>query len=188
MFVFRSLTIGGLLALLVGCAPMPAEMSLDSSPRSARDAGLIVGSLVDGGPYGTWIGFRHLQTGQAMGWGAKDLYSAWLPAGDYEVQEMGSRRGTMGPFGAPLRFTVKQGEINYLGELLYNCPEPIESAARYGVMQCGLFALGTCKVTYASARICIVNRQESALRSFLKEHPEHSALPVRSALMSGGNR
>lgn len=71
---------------------MPAEMSLDSSPRSARDAGLIVGSLVDSGPYGTWIGFRHLQTGQVMGWGAKDLYSAWLPAGDYEVQEMGSPR------------------------------------------------------------------------------------------------
>ncbi len=184
MSKIRSLLTLFAVALMAGCAPMPAEMQLDSQQSSAKDAGMVVGALVGGGPYGTYLEFRHLATGKVYGWGAKDYYSAWLPAGEYEVSQLGSRRGVMGPYTAPLRFDVRQGSINYLGEMVYGCRSPSQPAALYGVKYCGFLALGTCRVSEASAAICMVDRQEQAVRSFLKQHPEYAHMQVQKAVMS----
>lgn len=170
--------------LLAGCSSMPAEMALDSKVYSAQNAGLVVGALIEGGPYGTWLEFHDINTGKDYGWGAKNYYSAWLPAGEYEVKALGSRRGVMGPYSTPLRFNVKQGEINYLGEMVYDCQSPARPTALYGVQNCGFLALGTCSIPNASAGICVVNRQAQAIRAFLKKNPDHAHMPVRTSVMS----
>ncbi|QXI40763.1 hypothetical protein [Pseudomonas xantholysinigenes] len=172
-----------LLLLGAGCAQMPAEMALDSPVYSASNAGLVVGSLNGAGPYGTWLEFRDEHSAKTFGWAAKDYYSAWLPAGTYQVSSLGSRRGTMGAFGQPLRFTVQAGQINYLGELVNDCSYPVQPTAYYGVMACGPLALGTCTVPRASVGLCVVDRQKQALRTFLKAQPRFAELPVRPALM-----
>lgn len=170
--------------LQVGCSSMPADMTLDSKEYSAQNAGLVVGALIEGGPYGTWLEFRDINTDKSYGWGAKDYYSAWLPDGDYEVRELGARRGVMGAYSGSLRFTVKRGHINYLGEMVYSCPPPARPAALYGVKSCGFLALGKCSVPSPTESICIVDRQEQAIRSFLKKHPEYLDMPVRSSVMA----
>ncbi|OLS62694.1 hypothetical protein [Pseudomonas putida] len=169
--------------LIASCAQMPEEMALDSKVYSANNAGLVTGALADTGPYGTWLEFRDVRTGKSFGWAAKGYYSAWLPAGDYEVSGLGSRAGALGAFGDPLRFTVEQGKVNYLGELVNGCPYPAVPTARYGLKNCGALALGTCSVPRPSIGLCVVDRQKQAMRVFLKEHPGYTGLPVRTALM-----
>ncbi|WP_434157808.1 hypothetical protein [Stutzerimonas stutzeri] len=165
---------------------MPTEMQLDSPVSSSKNSGMVVGALVGGGPYGTYLEFRHLATGKVYGWGAKDYYSAWLPAGEYEVSQLGARQGVMGPYSAPLHFDVEQGSINYLGEMIYGCRPPSRPAALYGVKYCGFLALGTCTVSYPSVGICVVDRKEQAVRTFLIQHPDYASMPVRPAVMSSG--
>lgn len=181
--------VGGLLAIclvgaMAGCSTMPEEMAVNSTVQSEANAGLVVGALIQGGPYGTWLEFRDIKTGKTYGWGAKDYYSAWLPAGQYEVSALGSRRGVMGPYQAPLRFDVVQGQINYLGEMVYGCSASSRPEALYGVKNCGFLALGTCSVPSPTVGVCIVDRQAQAVRSFLRKNPERSTLPVRSSLMA----
>ena len=185
MFRVRQLLIVCFVLLLAGCASVPPEIALDSKVNSAQNAGLVVGSFIQGGPYGTWMNFRNVDTDKSYGWGAKDYYSVWLPAGEYEVTQLGARRGVMGPYSAPLRFTVKTGVINYLGELVYDCPSYPAPTALYGVMNCGFLALGKCTVPHANSGICIVDREEQALRSFLKSNPTYSNMSTRSSLMTG---
>ncbi|MDO7928880.1 hypothetical protein Q6A51_19000 [Pseudomonas sp. KFB-139] len=184
MLKLRQLLAVCFVGSLAGCASMPDEMKLDSKVYSAQNAGLVVGTFIQEGAFGTWLGFRDVNTGKNYGWGAKDYYSAWLPAGEYEVSRMGARRGVMGAYSKPLRFTVKQGEINYLGEMVYGCPSSSPTAALYGVMSCGFLALGECTVPYPTERICVVDRQEQATRILLKQNPEYSNLPVRGSVMS----
>lgn len=180
------LLVGCVMGLIAGCAQMPEDMTLDSKVNSAQNAGLVVGALVnnDGGAFGTWLEFRDTRTGKSYGWGAKDYYSAWLPAGDYELYKVGARRGVMGAFGKPLRFTVKQGDINYLGEILYGCPLDARPTAFYGVMNCGFLALGNCSVPSPTASLCVVDRQEQVIKNFLRKNPGYADMPVRSSLMS----
>lgn len=184
MLKTRRILASCFIGLLAGCASMPEEMTLDSKVNSAQNAGLVVGALINGGPYGTWLEFRDTRTGKSYGWGAKDYYSAWLPAGEYEVYKLGSRRGVMGAFSKPLRFTVKQGDINYLGEMLYGCPLDARPMALYGVMNCGFLALGNCSVPSPTQSLCVVDRQEQAVRSFLRKNSKYTGMPVRSSLMS----
>ncbi|KTB84833.1 hypothetical protein AO070_01495 [Pseudomonas syringae pv. syringae PD2766] len=174
-----------LAGLIAGCSSMPAEMALDSKTYSAQNAGLIAGALIKGGDFGTWFELRDINTGKTYGWAAKDYYSAWLPAGEYELYRLGSRRGVMGAYGRPLRFTVKQGELNYVGELVYGCSLDARPTALYGAMSCGLLALGECSVPYPSVSICMVDRQEQAVKSFMKKNPEYVNMPVRSSVMVG---
>jgi hypothetical protein len=174
----------GLAALLAGCSTLPPSMALDSKEYNAQNAGLVVGSLIEGGPYGTWLEFRDIKTGKTFGWGPKDDYSAWLPAGEYEVSSLGHRRGTMGPYSKPLRFTVTQGQINYLGEMVYACSSVAQPAATYGVKNCGFLAAGECTVPRADVYVCVEDRQGQAIKHFLQQHPEQSGLPVHNALMS----
>ncbi|MBD1553111.1 hypothetical protein [Pseudomonas typographi] len=174
----------GLAGLLAGCTPMPTSMALDSTAYNAQNAGLVVGALIEGGLYGTYLEFRDTSNGKTYGWGAQDDYSAWLPAGEYEVSRLGNRQGVMGAYSRPLRFTVKQGQLNYLGEMVYGCPTVAQPAAVYGVMSCGFLALGECTVPYASINVCVVDRQDQALKYFLQQHPERASLPVHSEVMS----
>ncbi|MDZ5602766.1 hypothetical protein SJI00_08270 [Pseudomonas sp. RP23018S] len=171
------------IGLLTGCASLPAEMAVDSPLYNQNNAGLVVGSLSDGGPYGTFLEFRNKATGDVRGWGPKDDYAAWLPAGDYEVTQLGHRRGTMGPYSHALQFTVKKGQINYVGEMVYGCSDLAQPTAVYGVKYCGLLALGTCEVTSPDVNVCVVDRQQQAIKYFLRQHPQQSSLTVRSALM-----
>ncbi|WP_259755455.1 hypothetical protein [Pseudomonas sp. GCEP-101] len=186
MLDMHRILMGCLMGLLAGCAQMPEDMALDSKVSSERNAGLVVGALVnpDGGNFGTWLEFRDVRTGKRYGWAAEGYFSAWLPPGDYEVSSIGSRRGVMGPFSKPLQFTVKQGDINYLGEILYGCPLDARPAAYYGVMNCGFLALGNCTVPLPTRSFCVVDRQESVVRSFLLKNPRYAGMPARSALMS----
>lgn len=174
----------GVTALISACSALPPEMALDSKVYSAENAGLVLGSLIEGGPYGTWISFREVNTGKTYGWGPKDYYSAWMPAGTYEVSDLGSRRGLMGAYSKPLRFTVTNGQINYLGEMTYDCPLAVHPAAIYGVKNCGILALATCSVDYPSIAVCVADRQEQSVRTFVKQHPQYSKLPVTSSVMS----
>lgn len=174
----------GFIVLISGCATMPDEMALDSKVYSAQNAGLVLGALVQGGPWGTWIDFREVNTGKTYGWGTKDYYSAWLPAGTYDVDELGSRQGVMGPYSKPLRFTVVNGRINYLGEMTYGCPLSAQPVATYGVEYCGLLALATCSVSNPDVAICLADRQEQTVRTFLKQHPQFSGLSVVRSVMS----
>ncbi|WP_024694854.1 hypothetical protein [Pseudomonas syringae] len=174
----------GLAGLLAGCATMPTAMTLDSTVYNVHNAGVVVGALIEGGPYGTYLEFRDTRSGKTYGWGARDDYSAWLPAGEYEVSRLGHRRGVMGAFSKPLRFTVNQGQLNYLGELVYGCSSIELPTAVYGVMDCGLLALGECTVPRGSINVCVVDRQLPALKHFLRQHPELASLPVHNAIMS----
>jgi len=184
MLYSRYIVATGLAGVLAGCSSLPPEMALDSPVYNAKNAGLVVGTLIEGGPYGTYLEFRDNKTDKTYGWGPKDDYSAWLPAGDYEVSRLGHRRGVMGAYSKPLRFTVTQGQINYLGELVYGCSSVSQPAAVYGVMNCGLLAPGTCTVPSPSINVCVVDRQDQAIKHFVQQHPEQSQLAVHSALMS----
>lgn len=170
--------------VLVGCSSMPPEMELDSKVYSGQNAGIVVGALIEGGPYGTWLEFRQTETGQSFGWGAKDYFSAWLPAGDYEVHTLGSRRGVMAAYSKPLRFTVRKGHINYLGEMVYDCQMASRLSALYGVKSCGALALGECSVPVPTMKICVVDRKEQAVLNFRKRYPDYSSLPIASSVMA----
>lgn len=174
----------GLVGLLAGCSSMPPEMALNSPVNNAKNSGLVVGSLIEGGPYGTYLEFRDIKSNKTYGWGPKDDYSGWLPAGEYEVSRLGHRRGVMGPYSKPLRFSVTQGQLNYLGEMVYGCSAVAQPAAVYGVMNCGLLALGECTVPSPSVNVCVVDREDQALKLFLQQHPEQKSLPVHNAVMS----
>jgi hypothetical protein len=174
----------GLAGLLAGCSSMPAPMALDSTVYNEQNAGLVVGALIQDGPYGTYLEFRDITSDKTYGWGAKDDYSAWLPAGEYEVSRLGHRRGVMGAYSKPLRFTVTQGKLNYLGEMVYGCSAVAQPVAMYGVMNCGFLALGECTVPHASVNVCVVDRQDQAIKHFLQQHPDKSLLPVHNAIMS----
>ncbi|WP_245586752.1 hypothetical protein [Pseudomonas cremoricolorata] len=180
--MFRIMALG-YIGLLASCATLPPEMALESTKYNQDNAGLVVGSLTGGGPYGTFLQLRNIASGELHGWGQKDDYAAWLPAGEYEVSRLGSRRGSMGPYSQPLRFSVKQGQINYVGEMVYGCSRYGQPAAVYGVLDCGLLALGTCDVPNPSVNICVVDRQSQALDYFQQQHPQQPVLSVRSALM-----
>ena len=184
----RQLLAIGLLGMIGGCATMPDEIRLDSAVYSADNAGLVTGALAEGGPYGTWIEFLNLDTGKSVGWGAQNYYTAWLPPGHYEVHSLGSRRGVMGPYSSPLRFTVQQGAINYLGEMTYGCSSLVRPDAVYGVKDCGFLALFSCDVPAPSIGVCVEDRQEQSVRRLLKKNPEYAHLPVRSAVMSQQDR
>ncbi|MDS9879073.1 hypothetical protein RMI40_30015 [Pseudomonas protegens] len=184
MFGSRNIFAIGLIGLLAGCSSMPAEMALNSPVYNAQNAGLVVGALLEGGPYGTYLEFRDIKSDKTYGWGPKDDYSAWLPAGDYEVSRLGHRRGVMGAYSKPLRFTVTQGQLNYLGEMVYGCSAVAQPAAVYGVLNCGVLALGECTVPSPNVNVCVVDRQDQAIRHFLQQHPEQAPLPVRNAVMS----
>jgi hypothetical protein len=184
MFKMHLFLVLCLSVLISGCSPMPAEITLNSKAHSAENAGLIVGALIEGGPYGTWIEFRDVNTAKTYGWGAKNYYSAWLPAGVYEVSRLGSRSGVMAAYTKPLRINVKQGYINYLGEMAYDCPLLAQPEALYGVMSCGLLALGSCSVPSPSVGICIVDRQELTIILFLIRHPEYAQMNVHSSVLS----
>ncbi|WP_024656852.1 hypothetical protein N027_06200 [Pseudomonas syringae USA007] len=174
-----------LAGLMAGCSSMPPDMALGSKTYSAQNAGLIVGALIEGGDGGTWFELRDINTGKTYGWAARDYYSAWLPAGEYELYRLGSRRGVIGAYASPLHFSVKQGELNYLGELVYGCSLDARPTALYGAMYCGLLALGECSVSSPSVSICVVDRQEQAVKSFLKKNPEFLNMPVSSSVMAG---
>lgn len=184
MLKVSQLCVIGVTALVSACSSLPPEMALDSKVYSAENAGIVLGALVEGGPYGTWLTFRDVNTGKEYGWAPKDYYSAWLPASTYEMTDLGSRRGVMGPYSKPLRFTVTKGQINYVGEMTYGCQLAAHPAAIYGVKNCGLLALGTCTVDYPSIGVCVVDRQEQSVRTFIKQHPQFSELPVKPAVMS----
>jgi len=174
----------GLIGLLAGCAQLPKDMALDSPVYNSQNAGLVFGTLIEGGPYGTYLEFRDIKSDKTFGWGPKDDYSAWLPAGVYEVSRLGHRRGVMGPYSRPLRFTVTQGQLNYLGEMVYGCSDVAQPVAVYGVMNCGLLALGNCTVPSPSVNVCVVDRQDQAVKRFLQQHPAKFHLPVHNAVMS----
>lgn len=174
----------GLIGLLGGCSSMPAEMALNSPVYDAKNAGLVVGTLLEGGPYGTYLEFRNVNSNKTYGWGPKDDFSAWLPAGDYQVSRIGHRRGVMGAYSKPLSFTVTQGQLNYLGEMVYGCSAIAEPVAVYGVMNCGFLALGECTVPSPSVNVCVVDRQDQTIAHFLQQHGEYEALPVHNAMMS----
>ncbi|MGC5703158.1 hypothetical protein J4P02_23440 [Pseudomonas sp. NFXW11] len=180
----RNIFAIGLIGLLAGCSSMPAEMALNSPVYNAQNAGLVVGTLLEGGPYGTYLEFRDIKSDKTYGWGPKDDYSAWLPAGDYEVSRLGHRRGVMGAYSKPLRFTVTQGQLNYLGEMVYGCSAVAQPAAVYGVLNCGFLALGNCTVPRPSVNVCVVDRQDQAIKHFLQQHPEQASLLVHNAVMS----
>lgn len=173
-----------LIGSLVGCSSLPAEMALNSPVYDEKNAGLVVGALLEGGPCGTYLEFRDTKSNQTYGWGPKDDYAAWLPAGDYEVSGLGNRQGLMGAYSKPSRFTVTQGQLNYLGEMVYGCSAVAQPVAVYGVKNCGFLALGECSVPRPSVNVCVVDRQDQAIRHFLQEHPERQALPVHNAVMS----
>ncbi|MDU8498113.1 hypothetical protein RYB01_02830 [Pseudomonas syringae] len=179
---FAAVLLAGLMA---GCSSIPSETALNSTTYSAQNAGLIVGALVNGEGYGTWFELRNTDTGKTYGWAARDYYSAWLPAGNYELQRLGGRRGVLGAYARPLHFSVKQGALNYLGELVYDCPLDAWPSTQYGPVNCGFLALGECSVPYSSVKTCMVDRQEQAVRSFIRKNPEYSNMPVRSAVMVG---
>ncbi|AHZ77140.1 hypothetical protein DW66_2629 [Pseudomonas putida] len=144
----------------------------------------MIGALIGGGPYGTYLEFQDINSHKTYGWGPKDDYSAWLPAGEYEVTRLGHRRGVMGPYSSPLRFTVNQGKLNYLGEMVYDCSSVAQPVALYGVMNCGFLALDECTVPHATVNVCVVDRQGQAIKHFMQQHPEQSRLPVQNAVMS----
>lgn len=174
----------GLTALLTGCSSMPEDIALNSSVHNAQNAGLVVGTLLEGGPYGTYLEFRDIKSDKTYGWAPKDDYSAWLPAGEYEVSRLGNRRAVMGAYSRPLRFSVTKGQINYLGEVVYDCSSVAQPVALYGVMDCGFLALANCTVPRPSVNICVVDRQDQAISHFLQQHPEQAVLPVHNAVMS----
>lgn len=183
MFRSRHILAFGLIGLLAGCSTLPKDNALNSSVYNAQNAGLVVGTLIEGGPYGTYLEFRDIKGGKTYGWGPKDDYSAWLPAGDYEVSRLGHRRGVMGAYSKPLRFSVTNGQINYLGEMVYGCSDVAQPVAVYGVMYCGFLALAECTVPSPSVNICVVDRQDQAIKRFLQQHPEYAPLPVHEAVM-----
>ena len=90
----------------------------------------------------------------------------------------------MGAYSKPLSFTVTQGQLNYLGEMVYGCSAIAEPVAVYGVMNCGFLALGECTVPSPSVNICVVDRQDQTIAHFLQQHGEYEALPVHNAMMS----
>lgn len=180
--MFRIAALAG-MGLLAGCASLPPDMAVDSPVYNQANAGLVVGSLSNGGPYGTFLEFRNLASGALHGWGPKDDYAVWLPAGEYEVAHIGNRRGVMGPYTRPLHFTVKQGQVNYVGEMVYDCSDLARPTAMYGVKYCGLLALGRCSVSSPDVNICVVDRQRQAIKYFQRQHPEQSSLPVHRAFM-----
>jgi hypothetical protein len=65
-----AITLAGLLA---GCSPMPASLALDSPVYNAQNAGLVTGTLIGGGPYGTYLEFRNMTRNQVYGWGARKI-------------------------------------------------------------------------------------------------------------------
>lgn len=181
-----SLSLASSVLLATACSnnPPPAN-ALGSAVYSQANAGLVLGAIARGGPYGTGISFKHLPTGQLFSWSIKDYYSAWLPAGEYEVESLGSRAGSLGPYDKSLHFTVKQGQLNYVGELGYGCAYKASPAAEYGVRYCGLLGLGSCSVSYPHMPLCVTDRAAVSVRNFIGLHPQYADLPVTTALMKG---
>lgn len=175
--------LGLSMVVIASCASVPSEIALGSRVYNAGNAGLAVGSLVGGGPYGTWLEFREVESGKSYGWGVKDEYAVWLPPGKYEVYKLGARQGVMGAFSAPLTFSIEVGAINYLGELVYGCPAVLRPEALYGVMDCGFLAAGQCTVPAPSEGICIADKQTQAVDHLLGKTPSLSAMDIRYAAM-----
>jgi hypothetical protein len=115
--------------------------------------------------------------------GGEENYSAWLPAGEYEVSRLGNRQGVMAAYSKSLRFSVAQGRLNYLGEVVYDCSYAADTVVFYGVIDCGILALGRCIVPRPSVNVCVVDRQHQTVDYFLRQHSEYSNLPIKNALM-----
>nr|WP_298165778.1 hypothetical protein [uncultured Pseudomonas sp.] len=171
------------MAVIASCASVPPEIALGSRVYNAGNAGLAVGSLVGGGPYGTWLEFREVESGKSYGWGVKGEYAVWLPPGEYEVYKLGARQGVMGAFSEPLTFNIEIGAINYLGELIYGCPVVLRPEALYGVMDCGFLAAGQCTVPAPSEGICVSDKQTQAVDHLIGKTSSLSAMDIKSAVM-----
>jgi hypothetical protein len=114
--------------------------------------------------------------------GATD-FSLWLPEGLYEVSGIGSGAGLLGPFREPFRFRVTKGEIVYVGTISYGCVQHSERSKWYGLMNCGLLAMMKCSVPNPTIPMCVTDKKDGIIESFLGENPTFSSLRVNSDIM-----
>lgn len=162
------------VALLTGCAALSTKKSaLGADKYSFENAGLVIGYVESQAPFGTFIGFTNLSTGERFEHpGAREIF-IWLPEGEYEISEIGSRRGVMGAYDPSFKFAVSRGKVNYIGHLAYGCNYTSIDRTWYGFKDCGLLALGKCSVPSQDIPMCLVNKSSQYYQEFRKAHADY---------------
>jgi len=179
----RSLFLVTAVTLLCACAGPRQRNAPTSDIYGPGNAGLVVGHLRNEGLLGTGLSFKNSSTDQRFGYtGARD-FSMWLPEGIYELSSVGSRAGTLGPFQTPLSFSVRKGAIAYVGTVSIGCLPPSPAVKWYGLLNCGLLALGTCTVPSAQVPMCVLDEKAQTIKVFFETYPSLATMPVDSALM-----
>ncbi len=179
----ESLFLVAVATFLCACAGPQQRNALTSDTYGPTNAGLIVGQLRNEGLLGSGLSFKNASTAESFGYmGARD-FSMWLPEGIYELSSVGSMAGALGPYQSPLSFSVRKGTIAYVGTVSIGCAPPSPTMKWYGLLNCGLLALGKCTVPAAQVRMCVLDEESKTIKTFLERHPIFVSIPVDSALM-----
>ncbi len=109
-----------LAVLLTGCAAgvrgTTYEVKSDADGPSSG-FGVVFGRICEGN--GLWFRSKSDPSREILHIGGKTAFALQLPAGQYELYQMGSPTGRM-VTNRPLQFTVGDGALQYIGSLIPN--------------------------------------------------------------------
>lgn len=172
-----------IVLVLSACAGPPTKNAPNSQVLTAKNAGLVVGSIKNGGLLGTGFTVVNTDTGESILYKGATEFTLWLPRGKYFLASVGTRAGSIGPYAAPLKFEVREGVINYVGALSFGCSATSIAGRWYGLQNCGFLALSECTVASAQVEMCVGDEARQAVQTLIKEYPEFSNLPKSNQLM-----
>lgn len=179
--MLKNIIFSIVILALTACKNMSTEYSLASTKYNKDNAGIVVGSIVRSGSFGTALKITNKDNQQisVLYKGAKD-FSLYLPEGIYEIKALGSNG--VAPNHSPLEFKVNKGVVNYIGQIELGCNFKTKGAYTlqllqgnenqhwYGAQNCGLLALGECKTVSTDFPVCVFDNQTESINTFLSQN------------------
>lgn len=175
------------LLLLVGCSSVPKGTALSSPSSDLPERGIVLGEMImfdNGLNWGVGISLKDVKTGKEYDLKGAKKFFLKLPPGDYQLYRIAGMNRSKKPLddSNAIQFTVKQGEVQYIGSFIENYVANMKIYETYRKRDKALSAhdyigyasIGIKEWTYSSdmCTIFVVDNFEEVQKEFTTQYPE----------------
>ena len=195
---FITLFISAILTLY-GCANyyVKQENALNFTDRVGNLSGIVIGRVTSQAWHGVHgmlgkidrrgIGFTNIETGKETVYVSAHYFFLRLPEGTYSFSGIGTTAGAFLPVDVPFKFTVKNGEIKYIGSFVadrdlvlhLNKIKTLRSIKDSDIIATRIYAVKD----GAKVRFYIIDERDDVVSKFMEVHPEFADVDVKADFM-----